>query len=79
MRRQPRMIRWKSSPDTGATNDDTGGFDRRNVLGALAHCIALSRIQWAAAGPVPDARHIDNGHQIYSVTYADQPYIVVIG
>lgn len=49
---------------------------RRNVLGALAHCIALPRIQWAAAGPVPDARHIDNGHQIYSVTYADQPYIV---
>ena len=51
---------------------------RRNVLGALAHCIALPRIQWAAAGPVPDARHIDNGHQIYSVTYADQPYIVVL-
>ena len=49
---------------------------RRNVLGALAHCIALPRIQWAAAGPVPDARHIDNGHRIYSVTYADQPYIV---
>ncbi len=49
---------------------------RRNVLGALAHCIALPRIQWAGAGPVPDARHIDNGHQIYSVTYADQPYIV---
>lgn len=51
-------------------------WTRRNVLGALAHCIALPRIQWAAAGPVPDARHIDNGHQIYSVTYADQPYVV---
>ncbi|MCY4595595.1 MAG: hypothetical protein OXC19_12475 [Bryobacterales bacterium] len=49
---------------------------RRNVLGALAHSIVLPRFQWAAAGPVPDARHIDNGHQIYSVTYADQPYIV---
>lgn len=49
---------------------------RRNVLGALAHSIVLPRIQWAAAGPVPDARHIDNGHRIYSVTYADQPYIV---
>ncbi len=49
---------------------------RRNVLGALAHSIVLPRMQWAAAGPVPDARHIDNGHEIYSVTYADQPYIV---
>lgn len=51
-------------------------WTRRNVLGALAHSIVLPRMQWAAAGPVPDARHIDNGHEIYSVTYADQPYIV---
>ena len=55
---------------------ERAALTRRNVLGALAHSIVLPRIQWAAPGAVPDPRHIDNGHQIYSVTYADQPYIV---
>ncbi len=49
---------------------------RRGVLVTLAHSLALPHLQRAATGPIPDARHIENGQEIYSVTYADQPYIV---
>lgn len=31
---------------------------------------------WAAALPIPDRRHISNGWEIPTETYADQPYVV---
>ena len=56
--------------------NEPSALTRRDAVATLAGPLVLPRLLRAAEGLIPDARHIENGHEIHSVSYADQPYIV---